>query len=160
MITFEIAIERVLSHEGGYVFDKRDPGGETKWGISKRSYPMLDIAALTREDAKAIYRRDFWEPVCKSTDDKALQFQLLDAAVNHGAGNATRFLQRAIGVSDDGSFGEHSRAALARLDRNDVHLLFMAERFDFWAGRRDFDVFGRGWTKRGAQNLRWIAKDN
>lgn len=154
------AIDRVLSHEGGYVHDPRDAGGETKWGISKRSYPLLDIAALTRDEAKAIYRRDFWEPVCKHTDDAALRFQLLDAAVNHGHGNATRMLQRAIGVADDGLFGPISRAALSRMDPHDAHLLFMAERFEFWAKLASFDAFGRGWVKRGAQNLRWIARDN
>ena len=55
-LNFEDAFDRLISHEGGYVNDPLDPGGETKFGISKRSYPTLDIAALTREDARAIYR--------------------------------------------------------------------------------------------------------
>ena len=61
MDQFRIFIERLLSHEGGYVNDPRDPGGETQWGISKRSYPSVNIKALTREGAIEIYRRDFWE---------------------------------------------------------------------------------------------------
>lgn len=157
---FATAIERVLSHEGGYVNDPRDPGGETQWGISKRSYPDTDIRALTREAAKAIYMRDFWLPVASCASDGALQFQLMDAAVNHGMGNAVRFLQRAVGVADDGHFGPHSKAALERMDKHDAHLLFMAERFEFWAKLKSFDAFGRGWTRRGAQNLRYIAGDN
>lgn len=160
LIDFDTAIERVLSHEGGYVFDPRDPGGETKWGISKRSYPTVDIRALTRDGAKDLYRRDFWDPVSARVSDGALRFQLLDAAVNHGMGNAVRFLQRAIGVADDGHFGQVSRDALARMDPKDAHLLFMAERFEFWAKLRTFDAFGRGWARRGAQNLRFIAADN
>lgn len=160
MIGFDTAIERILSHEGGYVNDPRDPGGETQWGISKRSYPTTDIKALTREQAKALYRRDFWLPVASYATDGALQFQMLDAAVNHGMGNAVRFLQRAIGVADDGHFGPVSRAAMARMDTKDVHLLFMAERFEFWARLARFDAFGRGWVLRGAENLRHLAKDN
>src|SRR5690606_28008981 len=54
---FRRAVEVVLKHEGGYVNNPSDPGGETKYGISKRSYPELDIANLTQEDAIAIYYR-------------------------------------------------------------------------------------------------------
>jgi lysozyme family protein len=159
-VNFETAIERVLSHEGNYVNDPRDPGGETKFGISKRTYPGEDIRNLTRDRAKFLYHRDFWEPVVKTIADGALQFQMMDAAVNHGMDNAVRFLQRAAGVADDGHWGRHSHAALARMAIVDVHFLFMAERFEFWAKLRAFDAFGRGWVRRGAQNLRFIAADN
>lgn len=159
-MNFDTAIERILAHEGGYVFNPRDPGGETQWGISKRSYPQVDIKALTRDGAKAIYERDFWRPVVETVADDALRYQLLDAAVNHGMGNAIRFLQRAVGVADDGHWGPVSHGALGRMDAADVHLLFMAERFEFWCKLTTFDTFGRGWTRRGAQNLRYLARDN
>jgi len=161
MIDFTTAIERILGHEGGYVNDPRDPGGETHWGISKRSYPHLNIKALTRDQAKWLYERDFWRPVVlASVNDTALAFQMLDSAVNHGMSNAIRFAQRAAGVADDGAWGPVSKAALSRMDRHDAHLLFMAERFEFWAKLTTFDAFGRGWTRRGALNLRYLAKDN
>lgn len=160
MIDFDDAIERILSHEGGYVNNPADPGGETQWGIAKRSYPTVNIKTLPREGAKAIYLRDFWTPVASKINDPALCFQVLDAAVNHGIGNAIRFLQRALGVADDGAFGPASIAALAGKDPHDVHLLFMAERFEFWAKLKAFDTFGRGWVNRGALNLRYLAKDN
>jgi lysozyme family protein len=159
-MNFDTAIERALGHEGNYVNDPRDPGGETNWGISKRSYPTVDIKRLTREEAKAIYRRDFWQPVVETVADDALRFQLLDSAINHGMGNAVRFLQRALGVADDGHWGPLSHASLDRMSAVDVHLLFMAERFEFWTKLTRFDTFGRGWTKRGAQNLRYLAQDN
>jgi lysozyme family protein len=159
-MNFDTAIERVLSHEGHYVNDPRDPGGETKFGISKRTYPGEDIRNLTRDRAKFLYHRDFWEPVVKTIADGALRFQMMDAAVNHGMDNAVRFLQRAAGVADDGHWGRYSHAALARMAIVDVHHLFMAERFEFWAKLRAFDIFGRGWVRRGAQNLRFIAADN
>ena len=160
MIDYDEAIDRILAHEGGYVNNPADPGGETQWGIAKRSYPTVNIKTLTRDGAKAIYLRDFWAPVASKVSDSALCFQVLDAAVNHGIGNAIRMLQRAIGVADDGAFGPASVAALAARDPHDVHLLFMAERFEFWAKLKTFDTFGRGWVRRGAQNLRFLAKDN
>ena len=59
-MNFDVAFEKLIGHEGGYVNDARDPGGETKYGISKRAYPDEDIAGLTLERAKQIYRRDCW----------------------------------------------------------------------------------------------------
>ena len=73
--------------------DPRDPGGETNWGISKRSYPQLDIKALTRDDARAIYRRDFWAAVGNA--HPAISFQVFDFSVNSGIGTALRKLQQA-----------------------------------------------------------------
>jgi len=160
MLTFETAIERVLGHEGRYVNNPADPGGETNWGISKRSYPDLDIKNLTRDAAKKLYFRDFWLPVAAGVGDEALTFQVLDAAVNHGMGNAVRFLQRSIGVADDGHWGPYSKQVFSTKDIKDVHLLFFAERFEFWAKLRAFDEFGRGWVNRGALNLRLLAQDN
>src|SRR5207302_958519 len=60
MATFDKAIGTVLEHEGGYSFDPNDPGGETKYGISRKAYPGLDVKALTLDQAKAIYKRDYW----------------------------------------------------------------------------------------------------
>ena len=62
-MTFDDAFEALMAHEGGYANDPRDPGGETKYGISKRAYPAVDIRNLTLEAAKAIYKRDYWRPV-------------------------------------------------------------------------------------------------
>ncbi len=57
---FNKAVRIILAHEGGYVNHPADPGGETNMGISKRSYPDLDIKNLTVAMAKEIYFRDFW----------------------------------------------------------------------------------------------------
>src|SRR5688572_29175746 len=95
-------INRILSHEGGYVNDPRDPGGETQWGISKRTYPTVNIKALTRDQAIALYKRDFWDASKAAQLPPAVGFQLLDAAVNSGIAQATRWLQRAARVADDG----------------------------------------------------------
>ena len=90
----------------------------------------------------------------------AIKLQLFDAAVNHGRGNAIRFLQRAVCVADDGIWGPVSQKALESKDHNDVLLRFMAHRLKFWASLRTFDTYGRGWTRRGAENLLLAAQDN
>jgi len=158
--TFDDLIGRVLANEGGYVWNKDDPGGETNFGISKRSYPDLDIKALTRDGAIAIYRTDFWDRVSGDELPRCFAFQALDAAVNHGIENAVRWMQRAAGVADDGEIGPVTLAAIGRVNPADLVLLFHAERLEFYAMLRKFDTFGRGWIRRDAKNLRWAAQDN
>lgn len=160
MSAFDGFIGRVLSHEGGYVNDPRDPGGETKFGIAKRSYPSVDIKGLTRDAAIEIYRRDFWARVQGDKLPRAVAFQALDAAVNHGIGNAVRWLQRAAGVADDGVIGPMTLAALGRAEPADLVLRFNAERLRFYAKLKTFDTFGRGWINRVAGNLDFAAEDN
>lgn len=157
---FDSLIQRVLLAEGGYVNDARDPGMETKYGISKRSYPDVDIKALTRDQAIAIYRRDFWERVQGDKLPRTFAFQALDAAVNHGIGNSVRWMQRAAGVADDGVIGPMTLAAVSRADPADLVLLFNAERLAFYTKLSTFDAFGRGWINRVAGNLRYAAGDN
>lgn len=160
MSIFDDSIARVLKSEGGYVNDSRDPGGETNWGIAKRSYPAVDIKNLTRDGAIAIYRRDFWDRVQGDKLPPAFVFQALDAAVNHGIGNSVRWMQRAAGVADDGNIGPMTLAAVARQNTADLVLLFNAERLSFYTKLTTFDTFGRGWTNRIAENLRYAAMDN
>lgn len=118
MSRFKDAIDLVLSQEGGYVNDPDDPGGETNWGISKRAFPALDIAALTRDDAVKIYKAHYWEPNkialihCQSIANKNFSF-----VVNMGARPAGRILQRAlrangVEVKIDGAVGPATRRAI------------------------------------------------
>lgn len=160
MTLFDQMIERVLGHEGGYVFDRRDPGGETQWGISKRSYPTVDIKKLTRAQAIDLYRRDFWKRVHGDQLPACFVFQALDAAVNHGVGNSIRWMQRAAGVADDGVIGPVTLAAIGRCDPADLVLRFNAARLEFYTKLSTFDTFGRGWINRIAGNLRFAAEDN
>jgi Glycosyl hydrolase 108 len=84
MTDFAAAVALVLEHEGGYVNDPNDPGGETNFGISKRAYPDLDIRALTREGAIGFYRRDYWTPAMDAAPTQELANCALDCAVNQG----------------------------------------------------------------------------
>ncbi len=167
---FDKAFERLIGHEGGFSDDPRDKGNwtgnkcgagvlkGTKYGISAGAYPHLDIKSLTLDQAKAIYREDFWDVV--GNCHPAVKFQLFDAAVNHGHGNAIRMLQRAVKVADDGQWGRVSQAALDAMDHNDVLMRFIGHRLKFWASLQSFDTYGRGWTVRGGENLLLASEDN
>lgn len=159
-MNFNEAIERVLGHEGGYVNNPADPGGETQWGISKRSYPNVDIKALTRPQAIEIYRRDFWNAVNADDMPDGVAYQTLDFAVNSGVGTAIRYLQRALGVADDGHFGPVSIAAAKAISESDQIMRLSAERLDFMRKLRTWPDFGNGWAGRIAANLRYGAEDS
>lgn len=156
---FDKVFDRVIGIEAGYVNDPDDPGGETKYGISKRAYPDLDIANLTRDQAKAIYGTDYWMRT-KDIKSDAVHYQLFDAAVNHGYDNAIRFLQRAIRAADDGHWGPASQAAYDAMPENDVLLRFLAYRLKFMTDIQKFDKYGRGWSRRISTNLLYAADDN
>lgn len=157
---FKIFIERILGHEGGYVDDPTDPGGETKWGISKRSYPNIDIKNLARDHAIAIYYADFWLPLKADRLHDGTAFQLLDSAVNSGIVQSIRFLQRALGVADDGIFGPVSLRASENMDEHDQIMRFLAERIEFMTKLKNWPNHGKGWMRRIAENLRYGAVDS
>ncbi len=99
---FTAAVEKTLEHEGGYVCDPHDPGGETNFGISKRAYPHLDIRHLTKDQAIAIYHRDYWLPSgCDSIADPDVAGLVFDLAVNCGLGGCAKIRHAAELLSDE-----------------------------------------------------------
>lgn len=159
-MTFDDAFNRLIGNEGGYTDGKGDPGGETNWGISKRSYPDLDIKKLTREDARAVYLRDFWNRIHADELFDGVAYQTFDFAVNSGIETAVRYLQRAVGVADDGHWGKISRAAAASQSESDSIMRLNAERLDFMTRLNNWPNASRGWARRIASNLRWGAEDS
>jgi lysozyme family protein len=150
---FNGAFEILLGHEQGHVDHPDDPGGETKFGISKRSYPDVNIAALTLDDAKAIYRRDYWRRVKADEIPEELRFIVFDAAVNAGVAQSIKWLQRAVRVRDDGVIGPLTLAAIADSNPHQIAANFLGQRLKHMTGLRHWDQFGRGWARRISDNL-------
>lgn len=90
-------IQKTIRLEGGYVFDEDDPGGETKYGISKRTYPDLDIKNLTPEMAEEIYKRDFWDKLgLDAYTNPRYQWKVFDISINMGRVTASGFSAQVI----------------------------------------------------------------
>jgi len=147
-MSFDTAVSLVLEHEGGLVNHPSDPGGLTKYGISQRAYPTLDIASLTEEDAKAIYKRDYWDRVQGDLLPEGISTLVFDSAVNQGVVRATLLLQKALGVDADGIIGPRTLAAASRANPRDFAVKFGAERAVHYARLPTFPIFGRGWMRR------------
>jgi len=90
---FRKSLKFTLKWEGGYVSDPHDPGGETKWGISKGAYPDLDIENLTAEKASEIYAKDYWDKCGCDNIPYPLCTAVFDSAVNCGPSKAIEWLQ-------------------------------------------------------------------
>lgn len=126
MHLFNTCFALLIGHEGDFQDDPKDPGnwtgkrpGEgvnkgTKFGISARSYPDLDIRNLTVEDARGIYARDFWRASGADRVPPPLALLAFDLAVNSGPDRAIRLLQRSVGVTEDGIFGPQTAMAIER----------------------------------------------
>lgn len=153
MMDFDEAFDILIGHEGGYVDHPNDPGGETKYGISKRSYPKVNIAALTLEDAKSIYRSDYWDRVRADELPSELRFPLFDGAVNAGVAQSIKWLQRAVGARDDGVIGPITLAAIADSNPHQISSNFLGQRLKHMTELKHWDQFGRGWARRIAANL-------
>lgn len=152
-MNFDQAFEKLLGHEGGYVNDPRDPGGETKFGVTKRTYPGEDIKALTVARAKEIYLRDFWGPAgCDAVPD-GVRFDLFDTAVNSGVRRAVKLVQQTVGETQDGVLGTRTLQALQSLPPTRFVARFNGARLAFMCSLPAWRDFSKGWALRVAANL-------
>ena len=144
---FHGCIELILDEEGGLANHRKDPGGLTKYGISQRAYPNVNIELLTLPQAKQLYHRDYWIPVRGDLLPAGLDLLLLDCAINQGAETAVSLLQKAVGATVDGKIGPVTlnkafKAMPVVMDH------FAAERALRYEFNRNEEVFGRGWYRR------------
>lgn len=161
MSNFEKAIEVVLAHEGGYVNNPNDPGGETKYGISKRSYPNVDIKNLTIAQAKQIYFDDFWKPYrYEEILNDAMATKLFDTSVNVGTKRGMRFVQQALNQMGktlvvDGLIGPGTIGAINSVDNSVLLNVYRNIQAEYYKGLVAADpkksVFLRGWLIRAAE---------
>lgn len=160
---FEKAIKYVLQNEGGYVFDEDDPGGETNYGISKRSYPNLDIKHLTLKDAKKIYFCDFWHKGrFEEIEDDTVATQVFDLSVNMGIRPAITILQRAlrsvgINVLEDGVIGPQTLSAVSNSEPRSLLAAIKSEAAGYYrmivCNKPGQAKFLNGWLNRAYKRI-------
>ena len=152
-MSFETVVHMVLEHEGGYVNHPSDPGGETKYGISKRAYPDVNIAELTKDDAADLYKRDYWDRIKGDDLPVGVACVVMDYAVNSGISRASKALQSVCGIANgDGVIGPHSLASVWTTVKNDseesVINAVTEQRQGFIRALSIYDTFGKGWERR------------
>lgn len=148
---FPDCIPHILKFEGGLVDHPKDPGLITKFGISLRSYPMLGedgIRALTKEDAKVLYKRDYWDKMRCDDLPSGLRLMAFDCAVNQGVSYARRSLQAALSVKTDGVIGPKTIAAAHKVSLSRSVHRFSVNRYSRYRLNKNWETFGDGWMSR------------
>lgn len=138
-------ISVIMDLEGGYVNDPNDPGGETKYGISKAAYPNVDIKNLTPEQAQFYYFRDYWTPLSCDKLSQPLDLYVFDAGVNQGIHHAKVMLQEVCHVTVDGEIGPQTLQAAAGLNPPKRYL---AHRIMYYSVSKHWQEYGEGWAMR------------
>ena len=143
------AIYAIIELEQGYVNDPRDPGGETKYGISKRSYPNEDIKNLTIERAHDIYKQDFWDKVRADDFPHPIGMLLTDFAIHSGPARAVQVLQMVLKVTQDGVVGPRTIEAAKRSGEalKDLCANYLTAR-SFFLASLNKPYYIKGWTNR------------
>jgi lysozyme family protein len=154
--TFEEIIEVVLEHEGGYVNDPKDPGGETNFGIAKRSNPDVDIKNLTKAEATLIYKTEYWDKNKVESLPEELWHIYFDCCVNMGKSRAVKILQQAAngkgaGLKVDGGLGPMTIGALKGVELERVRAYRIKYYADLVTRKPDLEKFYFGWFRRGLE---------
>lgn len=155
---FRRALDHLLVLEGGFSDHSADRGGKTKYGISQKSYPLIAIASLTRDDATQIYHRDFWTKLkCDDIRPEAIAAAVFEMGVHAGIGTGAKLLQRAVNALGkplpvDGKIGPATLALVNALPPAPLLEAFRRECLHHYAAIIDRDpsqkIFWNGWRNR------------
>jgi uncharacterized protein (TIGR02594 family) len=161
--TFDLAMAHVFEMEGGYTDDPHDPGGPTNLGITLATYAAwrdvavtpdtfgqlkVELRALDRATATAIYRARYWTPSRAADMPPAVALMHLDATVNHGVTGATRLLHQALGLDVTDRIDDAVVAAIADQDLESLVNAYADVRTAKYRSLPHFWRFGRGWLNR------------
>jgi lysozyme family protein len=158
--TYDEALRRVLAHEGGYSNHPADPGGPTKYGITihdyrryvKRDATAADVRAMSKDEAKAIYRRRYWDALRCDELPAGLDYSVFDYGVNSGIGRSGKVLRRLLGLPANAhTVTDEVLARVAARDPAEMIEALNAERLAFLKRLKTWPVFGAGWGRRVAE---------
>jgi lysozyme family protein len=153
---FDKALAAVLVHEGGYVFNPKDPGGETNLGCTKKVWEehcghMVDtktMKALTPADVGPLYKLKYWDKVKGDDLPSGVDYVVFDAAINSGPGRAAKWLQACVNVYADGIIGDKTIQTVLNKDPKELINDYCAYRLAYLKMLPTWETFGRGWERR------------
>ncbi len=156
MSKFDEIIEVVLEHEGGYVNDPKDPGGETNFGIAKRSNPDVDIKNLTKAEASLIYKTKYWDKNKVESLPEELWHIYFDCCVNMGKSRAVKILQQAANgkganIDVDGGLGPNTLKAISNVELGRVRAYRVKYYADLVTRKPELEKFYFGWFRRALE---------
>jgi len=151
-MNFDSAFDTLLKHEGGFSDHAADPGGKTRFGVTEAVAREVgyrgDMRELPLDLAKRIYRDKYWNSVKAEELPPACRYAVFDGAVNSGPGQSIKWLQRSLGVLDDGIIGPKTIAAANAVNPDALRMRMLSQRLKFMASLANWPAFSRGWANR------------
>ena len=151
-MNFETCFGKLLGHEGDFSDHPADPGGATRFGITEAVAREVgyrgDMRELPLDLAKRIYLEKYWKPISADDLPPGIRYIVFDGAVNSGPGQSVRWLQRALGVVDDGKIGPKTLAAAYAQNADALRCRILAQRLRFMSSLANWPAFSRGWARR------------
>jgi lysozyme family protein len=164
-MNFDKAFELLIGVEGGFTDDPKDRGNwtsgkigvgtckGTKYGLSAMSYPSLDIKNLSLDQAKEIYKKDWWSKLKLDLLPSEISYDLFDTAINSGISNAVKILQKTVGTKEDGVIGNNTISLVQAQNKDKLSARFNAHRLLFMTDISTWSIYGKGWARRVAHNI-------
>lgn len=155
--TYDEALRHLLAHEGGYTNHPADPGGPTNYGTTIADYrhyvkpnaTAAEVKAMTLGDAKAIYRRRYWDAQRCDELPGGVDYSVFDYGVNSGISRSGKVLRRLVGLPDHTHVvTDEVLRAVARRDAEALINAINIERLNFLKELKTWPVFGHGWARR------------
>ena len=158
---FDRCLGMLLQHEGGFVNHPKDPGGMTNLGVTKKVYEEWvkrevteqEMRDLTPEDVAPIYKANYWDKVKGDDLPSGVDWCAFDWAVNSGSKRPAKAIQAAVDAYPDGAIGPNTLKAVAGKEPKEIIESVFHARQKFYEGLRNFDTFGKGWTRRNKETL-------
>ena len=155
-MVFKEIVRGIIRREGGFVDHPDDPGGQTKYGIAKRSHPEEDIKNLTKKRAQEIYYDKYWVPSKTPYLPHDIQETFFDMVVNMGQRRAVKILQEACnskkcGLVVDGLIGKNTIAAAKKIDPSRLKVFRILFYTDLIRRKPKLKTFIVGWIRRAME---------
>ena len=151
-MNFTQAFETLLKHEGGFSDHAADPGGKTRYGVTEAVAREVgyrgDMKDLPLDLAKRIYKDKYWDSVKAEQLPPTCRYAVFDAAVNSGPRQSIKWLQRSLGMLDDGIIGPKTLAAVNAANPDSLRMRILGQRLKFMASLANWPAFSRGWANR------------
>jgi lysozyme family protein len=155
MTSFDDAFKLLIGNEGGYSNNPRDPGGETNWGITKRTAIANgytgEMRLLTLTEAKRIAKSEYWDKYHCDDFDPRLAYQIFDIVYN--GGYPIKWLQLSLGIAADGICGQLTLDKIKTVNILVLIAKINAYRLLYYTSLKTWPEFGKGWANRVANNI-------
>lgn len=152
MAKFILSFQKTLAHEGNYINDPDDLGGETYKGISRNAHSSwngwslidsyknssdfphsLETEAKLQNLVEQFYVNNFWHPLnAEQIQNQTSADSVFDFAVNTGLITTARIVQSIVGTKIDGIIGEQTLKKINSTDFGYFQAAFTVAKIEYY----------------------------